>query len=61
MQKAKRKTVTEIWIESLRRKRQQAIREGRYFDGKGRDNIVSFDRFKAEVYEDTMPSECNPD
>ena len=54
-------TLTEKWIAGLREEREKAIREGRYFDGQERDNIVSFAKRKDEKYVDTSPCECNPD
>jgi len=53
-------TLTEKWIADLREKREQAIREGRYFDGQERDNILSFDKRKDEKYVDTSPCEYEP-
>lgn len=57
----KHKTATELWLESVRKQREIAAAQGRFFDGTERDNIISFARYQAECYEDTMPSECNPD
>lgn len=56
-------TVTELWIASLQKKRAQDIAAGRYFDGRERENVVSFDRAKAEQGNvwDSFPSDCNPE
>ena len=53
-------TLTEKWIAGLREEREQAIREGRYFDGQERDNILSFDKRRDGKYFDTSPCEYEP-
>ena len=58
MNRRDEKTVTEIWIEGLRKKRAEAIEAGQYFDGTARDNIIAYRRPDDDV--DTMPCECNP-
>lgn len=55
------KTVTELWIERLKREREEAIASGQYFDGEEEGNVVSFNKRKDEDYDpwDSSPSECN--
>ena len=55
------KTATEIWLEHLRKEREEAIANGQYFDGEERGNVISFAKHKDEDDDpwDYAPSECN--
>jgi len=56
----KKLTVTEVWIESLRKEREEQIALGHYFDGQERENIVSFNARRKETIWDETPSDTNP-
>jgi len=62
LQPEKKMTLTESWIAGLKAKRDAAIASGQYFDGEERDNVVSFQKHKADEHDDPwdyMPSDYN--